>query len=334
MLAAMVLVLAALYAAEAIVVPFLMASFVTIVTVPLVAWLQRHKTPRVLAIIIAFVIDLAVLALLGMFIVISLNAFYERLPQYQERLVAALGDISHYAHRYGIDMSAEQLARSVNVSAILGFAGSTLRTIASTLANILLILLLVMFMLLETTGLRDKLEKVISPGQNIGAFAKTSVEVQKYLVVKTMASLITGLCIGGWLTLLDMDLPLLWGLLAFALNFIPTLGSIIAAVPAMLIALLMQGPGTCALVGLGYLAVNFAIGNFLEPRILGRALGMSPLAVVLSVLFWGWLLGPAGALISVPLTMVAKIFLSHSEDLRWIAAMLEPSRVLREKQPH
>ncbi|MYG80244.1 MAG: AI-2E family transporter, partial [Gemmatimonadetes bacterium] len=153
-----------------------------------------------------------------------------------------------------------------------------------------------------------------------------------YLVIKTLISIATGVLLGLWAWFMGLDLPILLGLFAFLLNYIPTIGSIIASVPALILAGIDIDPVTlefagmdfqhAAIVGLGYLTVNVFFGNWLEPTLLGRHLGLSTLIVVVSLFFWGWLWGPLGALLSVPLTMVVKIMLENTPDLRWMAVLL------------
>ncbi len=150
------------------------------------------------------------------------------------------------------------------------------------------------------------------------------VDVQRYLGVKTIVSLFTGIAVGLWVWVLDMPFPLFWAASAFALNYIPAIGSILAAIPAVLVSLVQQGIGHAAIVAAGYLAVNFLFGNVLEPRMMGRRFGLSTLVVFLALIFWGWVWGAVGMLLSIPLTMVIKIALEQSEDLRWIAVLLGP----------
>jgi predicted PurR-regulated permease PerM len=141
-------------------------------------------------------------------------------------------------------------------------------------------------------------------------------------VIKTLTSLATGIAITIWMLILGVDYPLLWGFLAFMLNYIPTIGSIIAAIPTALLALVQLGSGYMVLVLIGYLVVNITIGNFIEPKVMGRGLGLSTLVVFLSLVFWGYILGPVGMLLAVPLTMILKIALGSSEETSWIATML------------
>ena len=121
----------------------------------------------------------------------------------------------------------------------------------------------------------------------------------------------------------------LWGFLGFVLNYIPTIGSIVAAIPAVLLAAVQLGPGMAALIAGGYLVINITIGNALEPRIMGDQLGLSPMVVFLSLVFWGWLWGPAGMLLSVPLTVVLRSILIHRDETRWLAILLGPNRIPR-----
>ena len=146
--------------------------------------------------------------------------------------------------------------------------------------------------------------------------------MRRYLAIKSLMSLGTGAAVWLWLTILGVDYPVLWGLLAFLLNYVPNIGSIIAAVPAVLLALVQLGPAEAAWAAAGYLAVNVLFGNVLEPRFMGRGVGLSALVVFLSLVFWGWVLGPVGMFLSVPLTITAKIALAASDETRWAAVLL------------
>ena len=141
-------------------------------------------------------------------------------------------------------------------------------------------------------------------------------------------SLLTGTIILVWLWILGVDYFVLWGMLAFLLNFVPTLGSIIAAIPAVLLAVVQLGVGDAVLVGVGFLAVNLGVGNILEPRVMGRGLDLSTLVVFLSLVFWGWVLGPVGMLLSIPLTITVKIALESVDETRWIGVLLSSGRGL------
>ena len=149
--------------------------------------------------------------------------------------------------------------------------------------------------------------------------------MQSYLLIKTLMSLITGAIIAIVLALMGVDFPLLWGALAVLLNYIPTIGSIIAAVPPILLSLVQLGPWYALGVTILFLAVNMIIGNILEPAFTGKQLGLSPLVVFISLLFWGWVWGPTGMILSVPLTMIIKIIMENTEGMRWMAKVLDAS---------
>ena len=189
--------------------------------------------------------------------------------------------------------------------------------------NMFLILLTVLFILLETSGFPQKLQAAFPDPEILVHFKTISANVNRYMGFKALISLATGVSIWILLAIIGVDFAGTWGLLAFFLNFIPAIGSIIAAVPAVLWALVQLGLSSALFTVLAYLVVNIIIGNFLDPRIVGRKLGLSPLVVIISLIFWGWVLGPIGMLLSVPLTMIAKIALATNEDTRWLAVMLE-----------
>jgi predicted PurR-regulated permease PerM len=188
-----------------------------------------------------------------------------------------------------------------------------------------LVFLIMAFMLSEATVFPDKLHYITGDSStDEDRMAKVVKEVQTYLGIKTVISLATGLLLGGWSYFMGLDFPVLLGLIAFLLNYVPTVGSIIAALPALLLSIILVGTAAHAiLVTLGYVVVNTVFGNILEPNLMGRRLGLSTLVVILSLLFWGWAWGPLGALLSVPLTVIVKIWLENTTDLRWVAVLLD-----------
>ena len=197
------------------------------------------------------------------------------------------------------------------------------RELTSIVSSIVLVMLLVVFMLFEIAPGAGKLRVLLGgPHADLHQLAEAAGQLQRYLVVKTYLSAITGTLCGIWLAIVGVDFPLLWGLLTFLLNYVPSVGAAIAMIPPVLVALLTLGPGAAAAAAIGFLVVNFVIGNFFEPRMMGVALGLSTLVVFVSMLFWGWLWGPLGALFAVPLTMLLRSALALSEETRWLAVML------------
>jgi predicted PurR-regulated permease PerM len=209
----------------------------------------------------------------------------------------------------------------------MGLAGRALGQIANFLANGFLILLTVLFLLLEASTFTEKARDLLGdPTSSLSRVREFFINVQRYMGLKAVVSLATGLLIWLWLLVQGVDFAMLWGLIAFLFNFIPTVGSIIAAVPAVLLAAAQLGPGPAIVTLVGYLVVNTFIGNIIEPNIMGRGLGLSTLVVFVSLVFWGWIFGVIGMLLSVPLTMTLKIALESSSQTQWVARFLGDSK--------
>jgi predicted PurR-regulated permease PerM len=200
-----------------------------------------------------------------------------------------------------------------------------LSSLGGLLTNTFLILLTVIFILLEAASFPTKLEAILkNPDSGLIRFQSLLDNVNSYMALKTVTSAFTGVLVGLWLWAVGVDYPVLWGMLAFLLNFVPTIGSILASVPALLLALIQLGIAGALWSLLGYVLINVIVGNLIEPRFMGRGLGLSTLVVFISLVFWGWILGPVGMFLSVPLTMMIKISLDSSEETRWVAILLGP----------
>jgi predicted PurR-regulated permease PerM len=196
--------------------------------------------------------------------------------------------------------------------------------LGAVLSNALLILISVVFMLLEAAVFRQKLQDAFGSSEpSLEKFNSFFTSINRYIVIKTGASLATGLLAYILLLILGVDYALLWALFTFLLNYIPNIGSIMASIPPILLALIQSGPWLAIGTAVGYFSINTLIGSILEPRILGKGLGLSTLVVFLSLVFWGWVLGPVGMLLSVPLTMTLKIALSASDETNWLSTMLD-----------
>lgn len=321
--AAVVIIIAGMKAASSLIVPFLLAVFVSIICAFPLGWLRRHKVPNWLALPIV-IIGIAILG--GLVIAVigdSINDFTENLPHYEMRLNSQSNTISAWLDARGIGLPADLLSEYIDMSAIMGMVGTTLSQLGLVLTNSLLIVLTVIFILAEASQMRLRLMQAF--GGSTGKLSQIDFimkKVQRYMALKTLTSLTTGTVVAVWLTVLDVDFPILWGMLAFLLNYVPNIGSIIAAIPAVLLALIQLGPLSALLVAGGYLIINSVVGNLLEPKLLGRGLGISTLVVFLSLVFWGWVLGPAGMFLSVPLTMTVLIGLDSNPATKVWAVML------------
>jgi AI-2 transport protein TqsA len=322
--ASLVIVVAGMQAASTIINPFLIAVFVATLCAPPLFWLQRRGVPNGLAVVIILLGLVVAAFILMMFVGRSLNALTQQLPFYQERLGIIMAGLTAWLSSHGLDMTNVLISDYLSPGKIMGLVYYLLSTFRGLFTNMFLVFLTVLFILIEAAGFPGKLTAAFpNPEKTLGHFKAMTTSVNRYMGVKAIFSMATGVLIWLILTLIGVDFAPTWGLLAFLLNFIPNIGSIIAAVPAILLALLQLGCPAALLTMVGYLAVNVTIGNFLEPRFMGRRLGLSTLVVFLSLLFWGWVLGPIGMVLSVPLTMIVKIALAANEDTRWVAVLLE-----------
>lgn len=328
--AAFVIVVAGMKLASSILVLFLLSLFIAIICSPPLFWLQRKGVPRGLAVIIVVAVVLAFGVILGTVIGSSLNDFTRDWPEYQERLREKTSSLLDRLEGTGMELSHHQMLEAFDPGSAMKFVTGMLTGLGGVLANGFLILFMVVFMLLEASSFPEKFRALAGKSRlSLDFFETTAQKIKTYMALKTVISLSTGIIVALWLVLLRVDYPLLWGLLAFLFNFVPNIGSIIAAVPAVLMALLQLGPGTAALVAIGYIVVNVVMGNVIEPRVMGRGLGLSTLVVFLSLVFWGWVLGPVGMLLSAPLTMIVKIALDSYEETRSIGILLGSESSIR-----
>ena len=328
LLAAAVIVLIGLKLSASVVVPIALAAFVAAATSPFVHWLHRGGVPRGVAVFLVITGVLGALAALGFIMTSAFVDLNDGLPQYMEEVAVAKRDAAAWLADHGMGRA----ARSLAVFDIGDWLSDLVTTVLveggpSFLSAFVIVILVVVFILLEAASFERKtFWAKQSGGANLRHLRQTVREVQKYLGVKSAISLATGILCGLWCVVFDVEHALLWGLLAFVLNYIPNVGSAVAAVPPVVVALAQHGLGVAAAILIGYIVINTILGNILEPKVMGRALGLSPLVVVLSMIVWGFVLGPIGAVLSAPLTMIVKIVLMHTEDLRWVAVLLAPAR--------
>ncbi|MFP4159738.1 MAG: AI-2E family transporter [Desulfobacterales bacterium] len=321
--ACFVVIVAGMRSAAGILVPFLLSVFIAIISTPPLFWLQRKGVPKIVAIGVIMAVILALGTLLVQFLSGSVGQFTSKLPLYQTRLMNESVKLIEWLNTRGINLSEQMLRDYLDPGMAMQMASRTLTGLSSVLTNAFLILLTVIFILLEAAWFPEKIRTAFrEPEKSLYNFSRFIKSVNHYLALKTVFSAATGVLIWIWLSVLDLDFALLWGLLAFFLNYVPNIGSIIAAVPPILLAIAQLGLWHAFLCALGFTAVNLVIGNLLEPRFMGTGLGLSTLVVFLSLVFWGWVLGPVGMLLSVPLTMIFKIAMESSPETRWLAVML------------
>ncbi len=325
-LAAFVVVVAGMKASTDLLVPVLMALFVTIICAQPMQWLRNRKVPTWAALVIMLLVVALLGALLVGMISDSAAKFSEQLPAYQQRLESLLERLTAWTGSLGLGLPQGGIVSKLDAGSLTKIFASMLGGLTQMATNALFVLLTVVFMLLESVGFRQKMARAMGgSGRALEGLDDAVARIQRYMALKTLMSLVTGVALGVWLHLVGLDYAVLWAVIAFLFNFVPNIGSIIAAVPAILLAMLQLGPAAAAWSAAGFLVVNFVVGNVLEPRIMGRGVGLSTLVVFLSLVFWGWVLGVVGMLLSVPLTIAVRIALEANPQTRWLAVVLGPT---------
>ncbi len=338
MLAALIIVIAGLKTAQTFFLPILIAAFVATISYPLLNFLQNKRVPSPLAVILTVAVDFIFLAALAVLAITLIGDLQEKWnSKYSSEFSSQIRDVStslaSTLKDYGVADAQKKIDEAVNnnlanlqnirFEKIWDFGTNILEHIVGFFGAFILILILLVFMLSEARMFGRRLEAIsLARGPNLAKILNATKDIQRFLAIKTAVSLATGLLAGLLCWSVGLDFYILWGLLAFFLNFIPVIGSIVAGVPPTILALLISGFSDALLVAGGYLLINNFLGNFLEPMLVGRRFGISTLVVVISVVFWGWLWGPIGMLLAVPLTMVLKVILENSDEFRWIGVAI------------
>ncbi len=339
--ASFVIVVAGLREGQTILLPFALALFLAVMSMPVMFWLQLRRVPAPLAIALTMLVMGALfgaLIMLGTQAVADLNA---QIPGYTAQIRAITNSwadgLSAWSGEIGIELG-EVLSEWFDPGILVDWFATTATLVVVFLGNMFLVLLIMAFILGEAMVFPFKFRAIVGPREGEQRRTTATVagdrrratkivrEVQADLGIKTLVSLATGLAIGLLARILGLDFPVLLGLIGFVLNYIPTVGSLLAALPALFLSVVQfTSIGHFLMVAGGYGAINMVFGNLIEPNLMGRRLGLSTLVVILSLLFWAWVWGPVGALLAVPLTMIVKIMLENTEDLRWVAILLDKS---------
>ncbi|MFY9976518.1 MAG: AI-2E family transporter [Chromatiaceae bacterium] len=322
--AALVIVITGVHLAAPVLAPVLLAVFIAVVATPPLRWLQSHGWPKWLALVIVVFVLLDLGSILALLASGAIEGFRNSLPSYQERLVLLSQELAGWLEAAGVT-TGEAMPSVFDPAQTIGVLRRFLSSLGGLFAQGALVMLAVVFILLEAPGLPAKL-KVAFDLDDAGKrrFRQVFEAINRYMLIKSLTSLATAVLLFLWLRVLGVDFAVLWGILGFVLNFVPFVGSVLMTIPPTLLALVQIDLGTALLVALGSLTVNTVIGSILEPRIMGRGLGISTLAVFLSLLFWGWLLGSVGVFLSVPLTMALMVGLDASPYTRPLAVLLGP----------
>ncbi len=321
-MAALVIIIAGMKQAASLLVPLLLSIFIAVLCFPVMSGLQKKGIGKNASLFLVITMIFVVGVLIALLVGNSVDDFSRNLPAYQTRITQQWHTLIQWMMEQGIVLPSDFLNTNLDPKAAMKMVASILSGFGNVLANSFLIFLTVIFILLEGGGLSKKIA-LINGSQKESDFLDVFAEkLRQYMSIKTWMSVATGMLVAIWLWILGVDYPALWGMMAFMLNYVPNIGSIIAAVPAVLLALIQIGTGSAVLVMAGYMVINIVVGNVVEPKYMGKGLGLSTLVVFLSLVFWGWVLGTAGMLLSVPLTVAVKLALDSKKESQWLGTLL------------
>ena len=323
-MAAFVIVVAGLKVAAPIIAEFLLALFISVVCIPPIKWLVSKKMPQGFAIVVVLLSVLLFLAFVGYLVGDSIQSFSANKADYSAKLDENLSGLFAWISDKGLPIEGLQIPALIDQYG-LALVSRVVGGLNYIFQEFFIIFLSVIFILAEMSSFPVKFARAFSNSQDKMIHINRILEkIRHYLAIKTAASLLTGFIVSISLFFIGIDYPFLWGMLAFLLNYIPNIGSIIAAIPPMILAFVLIGPVAVMWTAITFVAVNMFVGNFLEPKFMGKMLGLSTFVVFLSLIFWGWIFGSVGMFLSVPLTMTIKIALETSPSTEWLAIMLGP----------
>ena len=333
LLASTVLVFAGLYFARDFFIPVALAFFIAAVSFPIPNWLREHRVPRFLSVLLTVMVVFAFLSGIMVVGVLLINDLSEgdRLQQYGNKIYEVALNSGAKLEEWKFEGAQDDIKKLLTPEEIGDYFKQNITILLGGVLDMLkssfIVLILLVFMLSEARMFARRFESIMeAKGPNLQRMLSATRDIQKYLGIKTMISIATGVLAGLLCWSAGVDFPLLWGILAFALNYIPAVGSIIAGIPPVILALLMHDAKHAIALACGYMIINGFLGNFMEPALLGRRFGLSTVVVVVSVLFWGFIWGPVGMLLAVPLTMMVKVALDNSYELRWLGVAIGQGR--------
>ena len=321
--ASFVVIIAGIKMASQVVVILFLAIFISSIFSTLLKVLQKKHIPRLFSYFIILLIVVSIGVMLAYVINISLNDFLTNLPTYEEKLKNTILNLLHFAQDSGIQIDKAKIMGALNINSFFGFTTNIIGSIGTFLSKFLLVVIGVAFILAESKSFQTKLRVIFrNNAKKLEHFNLFSFNIQKYFVVKSFTSFLTGFIITIVLSLLGVDYPILWGVIAMLFNFIPVVGSIIASIPAILLTFMNLDLNTTIWVIVLYVIINVSISNILEPKLMGKELGLSPLVIFFSLIFWGYILGLVGMFLAVPITMTLKIAFDSNTSTHWLGILM------------
>jgi AI-2 transport protein TqsA len=315
---------AVLQIAAPVLVPFAIAAFITAMVYPMVISLQRHKIPILLAVLLIFMSVLFSFTAVGYLIYLNLATLMTVLPDRLTELLSKLYWVTSFLETHNINLDYETLFEHINVSKITNWVGNASGSFLSFIGSTFLITLFSMLMIFESSSIQTRLKKAF-PNEKwlANALAKISSQIKEYMIAKTAINAVAGFL--TWLVCwaVGVDTPILWGILAFLLSYIPTLGPILAvALPSLLALIQFDQMSPIIIIFVLLVLIHGVIANVAEPKLYGASLQLSPLMIIISLIFWAWTWGIAGAFLSIPILAASKIILNQFKATQPYAILL------------
>jgi len=330
-MASIIIVFSGIKSASEIIVPFLLSLFLAIILLPSYNFFNKKGLPNIISLLLVIGTFVLVLLLVAKLIGTSITDFNANIDSYSEKLTEYYVYIVNITSKVGIELSVNELSTIINSKEMMSFATKIMHNMGSMFTNSFVVLLTIIFMLLESSHFKAKIELIGEKNEMISHLDKITSQIKEYMFLKTLISFLTGVTVWISLSIVGTDYAFLWAVVAFLFNFIPNIGSLIAAVPSVLLTLVQFGVIDAIIVSTIYIFINIIIGSIVEPKIMGKGLGISTLVVFLSLIFWGWLLGIVGMLLSIPLTIMLKIILDNNHNARWISILLGTDQRVKAK---
>lgn len=306
----------------------ILSWIIVLVASPLLRWLRSKRVPMGLSFALTLIAILAVFVAFVLLLVIAADRLVEAIPTYASAYEDLVASIQTTLASLGIATTDIQaFIEFIDPTKLVEAAANFLSGLISTVSSVLLVALLVIFLLLDAFNAPAKLANEIKSGNTyLKRLFTTSHSLREYVYMTTVVGLVTGFIDTLWFLILGVDFAILWGILAFLLSYIPSLGFWLAAIPPTILALLESGPGVAALVFFGIVLINGFAENVVKPKYMGTGLNLSPFMIVFSVIFWATILGPLGAILGVPMTVMFKeLVLEADEQNHWIASLMSSS---------
>lgn len=329
-----VLVLAGIRAASPVIGPVVIALMLTIAWSPGASWLEKRGLPASVAALAGIVLGVIFVVLFALLVWSSLGQLQDKLPEYQPRVGAIRQSIVQLLAKLPFETPAILSAESLQPDALMGYALGLIRGLTSAAGAVTGLVLIMAFMMIEAVRYPQKLLDAISASGKVSEpLARFGESMRSYVLINFVFGLIAAVLNTALMFALGVDFAILWGLGSFVLSFLPNVGFVIALVPPALLALLQFGFGRAMAVVAGFAVINVIVDTLIKPRFVGESLDLSPAVVLLSLIFWSWMLGPSGALLAVPLSLAMKFLFETFDETHWIAHLMSDAKPVASAAP-